>query len=395
MRILIKIIFVITLLELFLGGGGRVFEIGIATFRMVLFFLNILVVSILYVYRGRIPKYVPLISISIAAILIFYSILGLVNGAELSLIAEDVKPLSYFFSIIFFSYFIDSEERVKLVITLIKGSSLFMAISYILIQILIFFGYIDFLSFYQYANTQISSSDFIFRGTSGLFFYKGFTYMVVGLMFWLHASESKWKGFAVITIMAAMILTGTRGFIVMFGLLYGLFYGIPLLLRLNVKILVLAAFLVLGSLYFFANFEIGDKNLSDSIRIEQIIQVVGQINPLSLFIGHGFGIGVAIRPVHMEIGYLEIFHKQGLLGLSLWVIFFLTLYNAYVKCKNFMHIRKAFLLGASFFILLSFTNPFFNNPIGISMFMITLACLSVFNNLDCKEKDIQSSKIKP
>ena len=383
MRSLLKIIFVITLLELFVGGGGRIFEIGGATLRILLFFVNIIIAVVLYIYRSRIPKYVLLLSTVVFGILLFYTVLGWTNGAPFKLIAEDVKPLSYLFSIIFFSYYIDSGQRVHLVVSLIKKTSLFMALAYIGVQTLFFLGKLDFMWFYNYAITTLSPSDFIFRGAQGLFFYKGFIYMVVGLIFWIH-TESKRKGPAILIIMTAMVLTGTRGFILMFGFLYVLFYGIPLLLRLNVKILLLAVLLVLGSIYFFGNFELGDKALSDSIRMQQLVQVWERIDPISFFIGHGFGIGVPVREVHMEIGYLEVFHKQGILGLSLWAAFFIVLYNTCVRGANFPGIRRAFFLGILFVILLSLTNPVFNNPIGISLFMIAFPALRQLNNAEGK-----------
>ncbi len=389
MKTLLRIIFIITLLELFIGGGGRVFEIGAATLRIALFSLNIVIVAILYFYRLKIPKYVVVILMLVLCVLLGYVFLGWVNGASIALIVEDVKPLSYFFSIIFFSYYIDNVERVALVVSLIKRTSLLMALTYISIQLLFFLGKIDFMSFYRFVNTHVSSSDFFYRGIDGFFFYKGFLYMVVGLIFWIHSSKSKNKGLAILFIMTAMILTGTRGFILMFGVIYVLFYGIPLMLRMNFKILILAVFLVIGSIYFFGNFELGDKDLSDSIRIQQLIQVVERINPISLFIGHGFGNGVPIREVHMEIGYLEVFHKQGLLGLSLWGLFFIVLYNSYIKGENYLEIRRAFFLSVLFVILLSLTNPFFNNPIGISLFMIALASLKALN----KKEHQQNAKL--
>ncbi|MGI9552862.1 MAG: hypothetical protein ACR2MT_16780 [Aurantibacter sp.] len=381
MRSLLKIIFIITLLELFVAGGGRVFEIGGATLRMALFFLNIIIACVMYVYRASIPQYVVVLLGAAFVVLLFYAGLGWFNGAPFASIAEDVKPLSYFFSILFFSYYIDRKERVQLVVSLIKKSSLFLAIVYILIQAGFFLGRIDFMWFYNYANTQISPSDFIFRGTQGLFFYKGFIYMVVGLIFWIHSEKSRSKNISILLIMAAMILTGTRGFILMFVFLYALVYGIPILMRLNVKVLILVALLAIGSIYFFGNFEIGDKALSDSIRIQQLVQVAERINPLSFFIGHGFGVGVPIREVHMEIAYLEVFHKQGILGLWLWGLFFLFLYHAYVRATNFLNVRKAFFLSVCFVLLVSFVNPIFNNPIGISLFMIALASLHVLNRL--------------
>lgn len=368
-----------------MAGGGRVFEIGGATLRIALFFLNMIIAAMMYIYRGSIPRYVIVLTGAAIIVLLGYTILGFISGAPFMLIAEDVKPLSYFFSIVFFSYYIHREERVWLVVSLIKKSSLFLALAYTGLQGMFFLGKIDFIWFYSYASNQISSSDFIFRGTDGLFFYKGFIYMVVGLIFWIHCDQSRWKNISILVIVAAMILTGTRGFILMFGFVYALFYGIPILMRLNVKALILGVVFIFGSIYFFGNFEIGDKELSDSVRIQQLIQVAENIDPLSFLIGHGFGVGVPIREVHMEIAYLEVFHKQGILGLALWSLFFVVLYNAYIRAKNFANIRRAFFLSVCFVLLLSLTNPIFNNPIGISLFMIALASLKALNKLPHKQ----------
>ena len=388
MNIILKILFLLTLLELFLGGGGRIFEIGSATLRIVLFFINILVILTLYSYQGRIPKFVILLSISSIIILCIHGIIGWWNGGTFALISEDIKPLSYFLSVIFFSYYINSKKRVLLVLSLLKKTSIIIAITYLVIQILFHFDKLDFLSFYEFANNQIASSEFFFRGTEGLFFYKGFLYMTIGLIAWINSENSKFKVIAIIVISIAMILSGTRGFILMFGILYALFYGLPMLLKLNIKLLLFAIILVLSSLYFFKNVDIGNKNLSDSVRIEQIKQVVDQIGPVSLFIGHGFGNGVPIRIVHMEIGYLEVFHKQGLVGLLFWVLFFIVLYNAYIKEKNDLTIRKVFFLSIIFVFLISLTNPFFNNPIGISLFVISYSVFMTLNKIEENKKKL-------
>ncbi|MET6989542.1 hypothetical protein [Sediminicola arcticus] len=379
MRLILKFIFIFTLIELFIGGGGRVFELGPLTLRIILFFINIVFVLVLYIYKRKIPKYV-IVVLSIAIIvLILNSLIGLVNGAEISFIIEDVKPLSYFFSILFFSYYIDSTKRIQLIISILKRTSFYIALVYIFIQILFYFNKLDFSVFYSYVNTEISSSDFFFRGESGLFFYKGFFFMVVGLIFWIHCSNSNKKLVPIITIIIAMILSGTRGFIVIFGLIYALYYGIPLLLRLNLKILFLTTVVLLLSLNFFSNADMGNKVISDSVRFLQIEQVFKKINPVSFLIGHGFGIGVPIREVHFEIAYLEVFHKQGVIGLFLWIIFFIVLYNEFKMERNQYEIRKAFFLSVVFTFLLSFTNPFFNNPIGLSLLLISWVSFKVLN----------------
>lgn len=385
MRYFLKIIFIITLLELFIGGGGRVFEIFGSTLRILLFFMNILITGLLYINRAKIPNHVVLISIITLVSLLFYSVLGLINGAPFALIAEDVKPLSYVFSILFFSYYIDSEQRARLVVALLKKTSLWMGLLYLFIQVLFYFNKIQFHPFWRFVNHEISDSDFFFRGTSGLFFYKGFMYMIIGLIFWIHSPRSTKKTFPILVISTAMLLSGTRGFVVMFGLLYALFYGLPYLLKLNLKMLLLGVIGLLCSLYFFRNINLGNKNLSDSTRILQLQQVLERVNPMTFLIGHGFGNGVPIRKVHFEIGYLEVFHKQGILGLALWAILIIFIYNQYAKYTSFMEIRKAFYLSILFVLLLSLTNPFFNNPIGLSLLMISLSALMVLNKSSKEE----------
>lgn len=119
---------------------------------------------------------------------------------------------------------------------------------------------------------------------------------------------------------------------------------------------------------------LGDKSGSDSARFVQIDQVLSNVNPISFFIGHGFGIGVPIRPRGMELSLLEIFHKQGLLGLSFWFGMFIYIFLMYSNIKNKDYKKKAlpFLLSVIFIILQSGTNPYMNNPIGLSMILITL-----------------------
>lgn len=371
MKTLLNFLFVITLLEIFLGGGGRIFEIGDITLRILLFFINILVALLLYYQRGKIPAYVVIFSAVVTLALLFSTMVGWLNNAQFSFIFEDVKPLSYFYSIIFFSFYIDSIEKVNWIVSLIKKTSLFMALVYIFIQILFYFGKIDFLTFYDYVNNQISKSDFFFRGTRGLFFYKGFLYMIVGLIFWIHAPRTRMKNLAILILVLAMLLTGTRGFILIFAFIYALIYGIPLLMRLNIKFLIVSAIVIFGAIFMFTRIDLGDKEISDNIRITQLREVVERIDPISIFIGKGFGVGVPVRPVHMEIGYLELFHKQGLLGICLWAFFIILLYNKYVRVDGFKPIKQAFFISCLFVLMVSITNPFFNNPIGISLFVLT------------------------
>ena len=121
---------------------------------------------------------------------------------------------------------------------------------------------------------------------------------------------------------------------------------------------------------------LGDRNYSDEGRLQQIKEVATQVTFGSALWGHGFGNGVTSRPVHMEISYLEILHKQGLPGLALWaglLWLLITKYNAAQPGG----LRDAFFFSSLFTFIQSLTNQYINNPIGLSMILLSLVCLDV------------------
>jgi hypothetical protein len=119
---------------------------------------------------------------------------------------------------------------------------------------------------------------------------------------------------------------------------------------------------------------LGDRAHSDDARWRQIRQVLREVSFTSLFFGHGFGQGTALRPVHMEISYLEIFHKQGLLGLAFWFHLFYVIYRKFGESKK-DGLSTAFYYSVVFIFIQSATNQYFNNPIGLGMVSLSLVCL--------------------
>ena len=90
------------------------------------------------------------------------------------------------------------------------------------------------------------------------------------------------------------------------------------------------------------------------------------------------GIGVPIRPVHMELTYLEIFFKQGLLGVSFWIfILFYCIYKFKIASKNNIDLQNIipWLTGVFIVYLQSITNPLLVNSIGMSFVIIAMIIL--------------------
>ena len=123
----------------------------------------------------------------------------------------------------------------------------------------------------------------------------------------------------------------------------------------------------------------GDRTASDSTRLDTLSQVFEQINPESTIVGHGFGIGVPERPEHMEIVYLEIFHKQGALGLLWWIVLIGMLVARFkgVLGTGDTALAYSLFLVALFVLLESATNPYLNNPVGMYPFLISFVALGV------------------
>ena len=252
---------------------------------------------------------------------------------------------------------------------------------------------IPFLDFY---NTFIGTKEFFFRGEL-TFFYKGFIFICIAFLF-VYFSEQPYKHLILILLGAGILLSVTRGFLFAFSLTYVLYHFLKSSFIRSALFVILSLAIVLAGqvairesskaidqLKNKPEFDpevkinpdstlLGDRNYSDDGRFQQIKEVTEEINLSSIIIGHGFGMGIPSRPIHMEISYLEIFHKQGVIGLIFWAYLLWLLYKKY-KAASPGGLRDAFFFGSSFIYFQSLTNQYINNPIGLSMVMLSIVCL--------------------
>lgn len=377
----LKLLFIPIFYELVVGGSGHYLEMGSLTARMLLYFIAILISILYYSFKKKIKKDVVIILASLTITSMIAAFLGFINQASIGSVLEDFKPLSFIYILLFFSLAVKNIDDIEKIGTIIKIGSLLLVGIYILIILLLFYGKIDFISFYRKQN---AIGEVMFRNDF-LFFYKGFLYLCIGFFFFLF-SESKFKLIPLLFLFAGIILTLTRGFILFTVLIlvyYIFFINKNVLLKWCLFFLGLFAAIVLIPILFET---LGDKSDSDTVRYTQINQVLSAVNPFSFFIGHGFGIGVPIRTVHMELSFLEIFHKQGIIGLCFWLGMFIHIFIMYfnIKIKKYKELALPFLLSVIFVLLQSTTNPYMNNPIGLTMILITIVVFSKLNELQKK-----------
>ncbi len=376
----IKFISGIILFELIIGGGGRLFELGTLTLRMYLFMAATTMSIVLIIVKKKLPLYL-IIFIFLSFFSLFLSaFIGKINGASLNMIFIDIKPLLFVLFILSIYFFIYEPDNIWFVSKIIMYTSFLMAIAYLMILSMLMLEKLDFQYFYSLVSPY---EEFFFRGNNGYFTYKGFIYIGIGLIFWFYSYNYTFLKIIIIVIsVTALVLSGTRGFLLALTIIF--FFSVVLPETLKGKLIYVLALtvLIIVSIWFLTSTDLGDKDHSDSIRITQINQVIENTNVSSFIFGHGFGVGVQIRPVHMEIAYAEIYHKQGLLGILLWAGLFIYLSSLYFSLRGLKKIGKPYFLSSVFVFLMSFTNPYMNNPIGLTMIMITLVVLNKIKKLE-------------
>ncbi|ELR71222.1 hypothetical protein C900_03026 [Fulvivirga imtechensis AK7] len=388
----------IIVLELILGGGGRFTALGPISLRMILFASALAYTCYsIWMEKKFVLPYLRLVLIFLLVILLAMSI-GFFSTADPRLIFEDIKPLSFFLILPFFGLTITDKSILLKISRLVIYGALGMSIIYILLLVLINTGVIPFKAFY---NLTAPTEEFFYRGELA-FFYKGFLFLCIGLIA-IYFTKPKYAGIMASVIILAIILTFTRGFI--FALLLAAFcYFIvqpdAVYIKISKLAIILLLALVIGlkgnDLYaevsksihkseiktnFTKEFQpeklLGNRDFSNNERKKQFRQVLERTTLTSLFFGHGFGIGVPVRPIHMEISYLEIFHKQGLIGLLFWAFIFYLLTKKYFYSRKRTSLAHAFYFGSLFIFFQSLTNQYFNNPIGMSFILISLVGLDI------------------
>jgi hypothetical protein len=368
-----RLLFIPIFFELVIGGGGRYFEIGPVTVRMIFFGIAITLTLLYFSFIKKINKGIFLVILFFILSVSVGFIVGYFNNATIERILQDIKPLSYFFMLLFFSLIIKDMNDIILIGKIIKVGSLIMAIIYIVIIFMLFTGKINFQAFWL---QQSRFGEIFFRNDLAIF-YKGFLYLCIGFFF-IILTESRFKIISLLLLFSAIVLSLTRGFILFTVLItcyYIFFINKNVKIKFLVFILVVATFIYALPIFFKI---LGSKSESDSIRFIQINQVISSVTPVSLIVGHGFGIGVPIRPIGMELSFLEIFHKQGVLGVLFWLVMFFYIFLMYanININEYKKIGLPFLLSVIFVILQSGTNPYMNNPIGLSIILITIVVFS-------------------
>jgi hypothetical protein len=118
----------------------------------------------------------------------------------------------------------------------------------------------------------------------------------------------------------------------------------------------------------------------DNLRVSDIKYVLENASFVSSLVGHGLGAPIQARD-RTENNYLEIFHKQGLLGLSIWGA--LLIYTArvfFALSAGHKDIGLPFFLSSLFVYIATASNTFLTGSTGMAVVFISLASLIALVN---------------
>lgn len=357
--------FSLMLYELFiLGSGQLVHIIGSLTLRMLLFIISIILFLLM---KKNVPSKVCHLCILFFIIHFFGIIVGVFNDGIIDNIVLDLKPLIYFYCILPFCCIpVKLMEKIPYIII---SSTLLLSVLYLIYIVLMKIGIGGFLlDFTTVYDSMTEESDFMFRGDKGELYYKGFIFLPIGAVFsFFYIKNMKYKLLAISLLSLAIFYSQTRALLLL--LIIVLFFAQLYKSKsksLYVVLFFLIVYLMVSTIQDYMTETYADRDSGDLLRITTYNQVISSISGCSILFGHGLGIGVPIRPIHMECAFLEIFHKQGLLGIIFWFYYLFIILNEF---KGLNKKRKKYLfpyvLSVFMIYFQSFFNPYLINPMGL------------------------------
>lgn len=173
LQVLGSVLLVAVVLEVSLGGGGRMFDTGPLSPRMVLFGLALVYTAAALLYRERIPREFVFMTVLFVALSGISVLIPVLQNQPVMVVLDDFKPLAYFFMLPFFAIAMRNMQDVARVGRLLKFSALLLAVLYLGVMAFWKSGGMTAMQMYAWLNpAHTAEAEFLFRGDT-TFFFKG------------------------------------------------------------------------------------------------------------------------------------------------------------------------------------------------------------------------------
>ena len=385
-----KIIYWLLLFDLIWGGTGRVIMIGPLSFRMVL--LGLAIISEIF-YYSRHPFTVGN-NMKLWAVTILIFIINLM----LSLIRNNssfaIDEFTGYITIILIPFMIamnrEDEELGRKSVQFFYAMILLFAVFSIGLWV---YAYTTGIG--NYMNIRTVLDRYVYGSVSYIgaiprLFLKSSIFLTVGLLLALKKTLSGEKSALAMIEMAvfviAIIATFTASFYA-FSVIVALTYIIHKMkqdgsLKIRTLLFILFAICIIGYILWktsavdilFSRFT-GDYTFSyKTMQVDQILSswlhnpILGAGFGNTLDINYGYTSSQGIY--RFEVMWLQLLYHTGLIGFVAFVAYILSSVKRVMRCEKYLGDETYFIFGMGivFFSLVSFTNPFMNNTIGLIAF---------------------------
>lgn len=371
-------LFPIILWEMVLGGGGRIFALGPLPTRMLLFAAAVVLWTALAIKH---PRRTSNEWLALQLIVLFFIahipgvVRGVMAGYKVGTIVGELQPLLYWMIAPFFAMNLSRIENIERASRIIMRGGLTVSLASLLIVLGLLAGVIPATLFYQLAS---GTQEFVFRGTTS-FFYKGYFYVMIAAVFMVALRPRRWA-FWTLLLTITLVASLTR------GLILGLILGVMVVflaqrrwrvLGWGVIGLILLGVVFAGRVSISDLADMGDRVESVSQRLDDTLYIIREMDAMTILFGEGLGSLINMR-TNIENSYMWAVWKLGVFGLAFWLLplclsgwYFLRVPFASTR----YNLAVAYFAGVMTLYGVTATNPFVNNPIGLSYLMIALFSL--------------------
>ncbi len=379
-----KALLIVILLEVSLGGGGRLFDTGSVSPRMVLFGLGLdYTAAAVLLYRQKIPREFLFLTAAFVVLSSVSASIAVSGNHSFPVAFRDFKPLAYFLLLPFFAIAVRGANDVLLVGRILKFSAACLAVLYLIVMAIWKSGLLTTMQMYEWLNpAHTAEAEFLFRGGT-TFFFKAILYVGVGVFFFV-AEKGLSRKSVVLLLLLAIALTMTRGmWLAVFVVLaaWAFFYTSD---RLRGAALAAGLLFVGVAGAVWINETLPSAALSNAVRMNDLralLEALVAAAPVAaeLLFGRGFGGEVIGGRQSIEITYVNMFYKQGLVGLIFWFLpaVYLVWRMRTIPRGPQRDMAMPYFMAAAMVYVVNFTNPFLTNPIGMAVVMIAMVAVRV------------------
>lgn len=380
---------ILAMLELFTGGGGDIYSFSIfsvrITLRMILFgsfIINFTVIN----FRRRIQFDNLTIVIIILNIYCLFSLFtGMIFNSSISSFNDYRSVMFLLLYLPIVSLYKNKYSSFQVLYRMLIFSSLVVSFSSIVIYYLINIGLLNVYEFRVILDNFASDT---WLRNSGAFIYPSHTFVlitsIVILSKMIFYRINTFEKLCYVVLAIPIFLSNTRGLIITYGVIsiFLISYGImKRKVRLNVifgLIFILIFIFIFTKDIDFTRF-LGFSDQIGGRRVTFLSEGLTAFsrNLLSVIFGNGYGLRLpSTGTLDLEISFFEILVEQGLIGLILWIgylsytIIHIHHLTKAAQIERYIGISAISSLVA--IVMLSLTNPYINNSLGIMYTFILL-----------------------